>query len=442
MKRIHFGLASLACVLLFSVVISAQQNNDRPRPNNDDRLFENLFRVPRDVKLTDEQKTKLQTLRKEKGEELATKLGEIQTKLRGVYTQEQIDAQRKATAEARNAGKNAREAREAADAAIELSEKQKAEISKLRKEQQELQTTARRAVIAILGRTNDRAGRGQRIKPTHANVKYGPHERNVLDFWQAESDKPTPVLVSIHGGGFRGGNKSVSGDLLQRCLNEGISVAAITYRFSQHAIAPASFTDSARAIQFIRSKSKEWNLDTKRFAATGGSAGAGLSLWLGFHDDMADPDSDDLVARQSTRLSCMFVNNGQTSYDPRYIRELFEGTDTYKHSALAQLFGVDLGELDNLPKEKYELFEEVSAMPHLTKDDPPVILIYSRSIDAPIANQSVGIHHAKFGQALKEQMDKLGIECEVHHQGKLLGDGQPTSTLEFMKNHFGMSAKE
>lgn len=80
----------------------------------------------------------------------------------------------------------------------------------------------------------------------------------------------------------------------------------------------------------------------------------------------------------------MFVSNGQTSYDPRFIRELFKETDTYKHSALAQLYGVNLNELDDLPKEKYELFEEVSALPHLTKDDPPVILVYSRSIDTPI----------------------------------------------------------
>jgi acetyl esterase/lipase len=44
--------------------------------------------------------------------------------------------------------------------------------------------------------------------PTVANLKYGPHERNVLDFWQAKSDKPTPVLFFIHGGGWMGGDKA------------------------------------------------------------------------------------------------------------------------------------------------------------------------------------------------------------------------------------------
>ena len=51
--------------------------------------------------------------------------------------------------------------------------------------------------------------RRQRVRPTHADVKYGQHERNVMDVWLAESEQPTPVLVSIQGGGFRGGNKSV-----------------------------------------------------------------------------------------------------------------------------------------------------------------------------------------------------------------------------------------
>jgi len=60
--------------------------------------------------------------------------------------------------------------------------------------------------------------------------------------------------------------------------------------------------DGARAVQFLRSKAREWNLNPKAFAASGGSAGTGMSLWIGFHDDMADAASSDLVKRQSTRL--------------------------------------------------------------------------------------------------------------------------------------------
>jgi hypothetical protein len=133
----------------------------------------------------------------------------------------------------------------------------------------------------------------------------------------------------------------------------------------------------------------------------------------------------------------MSVYNGQTSYDPRFIRDLFPGTDTYKHPALAQLYDVDLNKLDELPKEKYKLFEYVSSINHLTKDDVPAQLIYGSKPDTPITSQGVGIHHPKFGQALKERMDKLGIECQVH-----TGVGRPGSaelTLRFVKKHFGMN---
>src|SRR5438445_1789354 len=60
------------------------------------------------------------------------------------------------------------------------------------------------------------------------NVPYGPHARQVLDFYQAKSDKPTPVVFSIHGGGWSNGDKKMNP---KPFLDKGISVAAINYRF-------------------------------------------------------------------------------------------------------------------------------------------------------------------------------------------------------------------
>jgi acetyl esterase/lipase len=255
--------------------------------------------------------------------------------------------------------------------------------------------------------------------------------------WLSTSDKPTPVLVSIHGGGFGRGEKRVSSELLRGCLEANISVAAITYRFSSQAIAPAQFHDAARAIQFIRHNARQWNLDPTRVAATGNSAGAGLSLWLGFHDDLANPRSEDPVLRESSRLSCASVFNAQTSYDPRVIRELLPKSDTWKYPRLAQLFAVDLDKLDELPKAKYELFELASPINHVTKDDPPVQLLYSYNFEAPVKDRSVGIHHPKFGQLLKERMDKLGIDCELKARVQV-ADGDAL-TLGFIKKQFGLS---
>ena len=69
--------------------------------------------------------------------------------------------------------------------------------------------------------------------PTFANASYGPHERNVLDFWQAKSDQPTPLVVYIHGGGFVAGDKSgVRKDRTSsNTSTAGVSFAAINYRY-------------------------------------------------------------------------------------------------------------------------------------------------------------------------------------------------------------------
>jgi acetyl esterase/lipase len=103
--------------------------------------------------------------------------------------------------------------------------------------------------------------------PTHKDVTYGEHERHVLDFWQAKSDKPTPLVLFIHGGGFVGGSKDqVNPAVLKDLLDAGISVAALNYRLLNHAPLPAAHQDCARALQFLRSKAK--------VGAFGGSARA------------------------------------------------------------------------------------------------------------------------------------------------------------------------
>ena len=134
--------------------------------------------------------------------------------------------------------------------------------------------------------------------PTHADVSYGTHERNVFDIWITPSDKSTPLVIYIHGGGFRKGNKNtIAKDSLKQFQEAGLSVAAIHYRLSGTGPYPIMMKDAARCLQTIRSRAKEWNLDADKVACYGGSAGAGISLWLGFHEDLADPKSDDPIAR-------------------------------------------------------------------------------------------------------------------------------------------------
>src|SRR3954451_23809000 len=50
--------------------------------------------------------------------------------------------------------------------------------------------------------------RPSKVAPTRANVAYGPDATNKIDFWKTDSAAPTPLVVFIHGGGFRGGDKA------------------------------------------------------------------------------------------------------------------------------------------------------------------------------------------------------------------------------------------
>ncbi|MFG0333274.1 MAG: alpha/beta hydrolase fold domain-containing protein [Maioricimonas sp. JB049] len=271
--------------------------------------------------------------------------------------------------------------------------------------------------------------------PTHADVSYGPHKRNVLDVWLAANDEPTPLLIHIHGGGFVGGNKrAFSPQVLQGCLDSGISVAAIHYRFVTTDPFPAPQHDAARAVQFLRSQAEEWNLDPQRVAAFGGSAGAGLSMWLGFRDDMADSDSDDPIARQSTRLVAIGSRGGQSSYDPRVIRA-WVGGRAHEHPSIYKCYGVT--RLDELDDPKLQpLYDDVSAIKHLTADDPPVWMFYNEP-HGPLpadARPGQGIHHPIFGLKLKEAMDELGIENVYRHTSEFRGD-RDADMLQFFRRH-------
>jgi len=248
-------------------------------------------------------------------------------------------------------------------------------------------------------------------RPDYAHVTYGPHERNVFDLWLAKSEAPTPWVIYYHGGGFRRGDKSsLQHALLQRLLESGISVAAVNYRLSGTALFPAPMQDCALALQYMRFHAREYNLDPSRVGATGGSAGAGISQWLAFHEDMADPTSPDPIRRQSTRISCAVVYAAQTSYDPRFIRSLFH-TDRVD-PALMALFGMKTEEDVDDPRF-HPLFEEASPIHHATSDDPPVMLFYPQPNEPlpPHTDATRYIHHPRFGFELKKELDRLGVEC-------------------------------
>ena len=267
--------------------------------------------------------------------------------------------------------------------------------------------------------------------PTIPDVSYGPHPKQVMHFWktpQATADTPAPLLFFIHGGGWQGGDR-MSGltGMLPKLLASGVSVVSTEYRFIKEAMdagieppVQAPLSDAARALQTVRSRAAEWQIDKTRIAASGGSAGACSSLWLAFHDDMADPKSADPVARESTRVLTAAVTGAQTTLDPLQMKEWTPNSRYGGHA---------FGFMRNSDKRDSQFAEFLAARDRLlpvinqyspyalvSADDPPIYLHYG----APPAlgqEQKDPTHSANFGVKLKVRLDAAGVPCELVYPG-------------------------
>ena len=270
--------------------------------------------------------------------------------------------------------------------------------------------------------------------PSLANVKYGEHERQVFDLWLANSAEPTPLAIYIHGGGFRSGSKEKLNQKkdLAPLLNAGISVASINYRLVTNSPLPTPHHDARRALQFIRSKADQWNIDKERVAAFGGSAGAQICMWLAFTDDMANPNSTDPIERESTRLTCVATAGGQTSNSAEFWRKTI-GPLLGEDANLESLFRSFNGETDpekariamwgaKTLEEANEIASRHAALNIVSADDPPIFMSYGMSPTDKLPSDPKRvrgwlIHHVNLGIALKEKTDSLNLEAHLKYPG-------------------------
>lgn len=265
---------------------------------------------------------------------------------------------------------------------------------------------------------------------TLTDVKYGEHFRQTLDLWLAESETPTPLVFYLHGGGWNAQDKTDIHQHLEvrALLDAGISVASVNYRFLVDAnfakVSPPlqwPLRDAARALQFVRAKAAEWNLDKTRIAASGVSAGGCSSLWLAMHDDMADPASDDPVARESTRLLFTATKSPQPSLDPAELVEWIPNSEYgghafgYREKSRPDSFAPFL---TNREKHRDDL-ARYSPMAHASADDPPAILLFTKADKPPVKGepQTDPTHSAVLGLMLQARLDEVGVACEIRYPG-------------------------
>ncbi len=136
-------------------------------------------------------------------------------------------------------------------------------------------------------------------------------------------------------------------------------------------------------------------------------------MWILLHDDLANPQSDDPVARQSTRVAAAAVSAGQTSIDPAVIEDWL-GPNVLQHRMIPMSVGEKTiaDALANYARHQ-ALYVEFSPYNHLDAKDPPLLMTYGNNMKLPSENAGHGIHHPVYGVKMKEKSDACGPECHL-----------------------------
>jgi acetyl esterase/lipase len=271
---------------------------------------------------------------------------------------------------------------------------------------------------------------GPQPEATWRNLPYGLHWHQTFDLYLADLAPglpPAPLVVVIHGGGWGALDKDNTLGLHATLPAAGIHVASINYRFihtaPEHGIEPAVLMplgDAARALQTLRWLAAPLRIDPGAIGAVGGSAGGFSALWLALHADMAEPDSTDPIARQSTRLQAAAGLDAQTSLDPAQMRAWIPAITYGAHAFGIYEKGGDADSFDRWLSERARWLpwiQRLSPYALATADAPPILLTYPRrGLDPEPAETGWEAHSPKFGIQLHRRLQALGVESFLHHK--------------------------
>lgn len=122
-----------------------------------------------------------------------------------------------------------------------------------------------------------------------------------LDLYRPASDDDVPVVLYLHGGGYRVGDKADDVPRLAGLASEGIAVASANYRLVPHVTYPAPVHDAKAAVRWLRAHAAEHRLATGAVGAWGASAGGVLASMLGL--SAGDPDLEGEVGNHAAESS-------------------------------------------------------------------------------------------------------------------------------------------
>jgi acetyl esterase/lipase len=260
----------------------------------------------------------------------------------------------------------------------------------------------------------------------HRDVAYGPHDRNKLDVYLPKSDMPLPLIIWVHGGGWAAGSKDSGGPAIAY-LDRGYAVASINYRLSQHAIFPAQIEDCQSAVRFLRSKAKDWNLKSDRFAAWGSSAGGHLVALLGTSGNTDAFEKVGTIKDGSCAVQAVVDWFGPTDLTLMASQTKIKGP--IDHDSATSPESKLIGGAIQSHKDKAK---KANPLVYVDKDDPPMLIMHG-DIDplVPLAQSEI----------LHEALKKAGVESKlvvatgVGHSPKV-ADGDNSKIIdEFLKMH-------
>lgn len=258
--------------------------------------------------------------------------------------------------------------------------------------------------------------------PDYRSIPYGPHWQQAYDLYLPEDpiSEPMPLIVFIHGGGWEGNDKQNGQSTARSYIAKGVAVASVNYRYiSDGETDPpvgAPMFESARAIQQIRYLAPSLGIDPERIVFAGVSAGGCTSIWLALHDDLAEPESPDPIARQSTRPFAVYSQQAQTSLDPMQMREWIPSITYGSHAFFTdqEISGSYSLKFQFWLDNRASILDEIGIFnpyAHASAFDPLQYLDFNgRTSEIPASGGSHATHHPMFGIKLRERLDALGVE--------------------------------
>jgi len=270
------------------------------------------------------------------------------------------------------------------------------------------------------------------------NIDYGKKERNKLDLLIPNSKNKTPLVIYLHGGGYRGGKKENSYkrknlELISKILNENIAYATINYSFlNNNDGLLSSLQDSKKALQFLKFNSKKYNIDKEKIIIWGVSSGANSALWLGLSDDMAEIGSNDLVSAESTIVQGIISISGAHSFNSDNWKRMIKIDDKIFDLMIKGFLkypGVDVEKwLINYKDKKYQ--ENIDYYNFMDPSDPPIFVANYGTLKPKNIFQFN--HHPLHAKYLKQRADSLNIKNVVHAPAIGIVDKSNKGILEFI----------